>query len=186
MKNKFEEERKAAPYSDYCWGEYDDEQFKQFVGYDDYHDKHVYYLHGALCLFKITPDTLKLKRGDAPKELVEMIGDVVNRGIMPLFVSEGNYKEKMKAIERSNYLSFCYENLEKSKNKLVIFGSSLSSQDVHIAKAIRYKKNNRKLAISIHISNKSVNELKREIKRLKAKFISHKIYFFNSETIFKF
>ncbi len=185
MKDKCDEEGRAAPYSDYFWGEYD-RQFKQFVDYDDYHDKHVYYLHGALYLFKITPDTLKLKRGDEPKELVVMIGDVVNKGTMPLFVSEGNYKEKLKAIERSNYLSFCYESLEKSKNKLVIFGSSLSSQDTHITKAIKYKKNNRELAIATHIGDKSVNDLEQEIQRLKAKFSSHKIYFCDSETIFKF
>jgi len=185
MKDKSDKENRDAPYSDYFWGEYD-EQFKQFMDYDYPNRKHIYYLHGALFLFKIPPDTLKLRRGDAPRELIEMIGDVITRGIMPLFVSEGHYKEKLKAIERSNYLSFCYEALEQSKNKLVIFGSSLSSQDAHIANAINYKRNNRELAIAIHIGNKSKDELEREMKSLKAKFKFHKIYFFDSETIFKF
>lgn len=92
MKDKSAKQNKDAPYSDYFWGEYDG-QFKQFMNYDDYPHKHVYYLHGALFVFKITPDTLKLRRGDAPRELIEMIGDVVTRGIMPLFVSEGKYKK---------------------------------------------------------------------------------------------
>ncbi len=189
MKDESKKQKKDAPYSDYCWGEYGEynEQFKQFMDYDDYRHKHVYYLHGALFLFKIPPDTLKLRRGDEPKELVAMIGNVIIRGIMPLFVSEGKYKEKLKAIERSNYLSFCYDSLEKSQNKLVIFGSSLSYQDTHIANAINYKKRNkRELAIAIHIVNKSKDELEKEMKRLKAKFKSHTIHFFNSETIFKF
>ena len=74
-----------------------------------------------------------------------MIRDVITRrGIMPLFVSEGKSKEKLKAIERSNYLSFCYESLEISEQKLVIFGSSLSDQDSHIANATNYRQNNKK------------------------------------------
>ncbi len=185
MKNKSDRENRVAQYSDYFWGEYD-EQFKQFMGSDNVPRTYIYYLHGALFLFKIPPNTLKLRRGGKPKELVTMIGDVIKRGIMPLFVSEGGYKEKLKVIERSSYLSFCYENLEESENKLVIFGSSLSNQDAHISKAINYNKNKRELAISIHIGNKSKNELAEIMKRLKAKFRFHKIYFFDSETIFDF
>jgi len=115
-----------------------------------------------------------------------MIGDVIRKGRMPLFVSEGTSKEKLKTIEQSNYLSFCYENLEISSNKLVIFGSSLSLRDTHIANAINYKKNKRELSIAIHINDKSKNYLEKEITRLKAKFKSHKIHFFDSATIFDF
>ena len=188
IKDESDRRNRVAPYSDYFWGKYDEqpEQFKQFMNYDEYLRNHVYYLHGALFLFKIPPDILKLRRGGAPKELIEMIGQVITRGVMPLFVSEGKYKEKLEAIKRSNYLSFCYEALEQSKDPLVIFGASLSGQDAHIADAINYKKNKRKLAISMHIGNKSKNELEEEIKRLKGNFKSHEICFFDSETIFEF
>lgn len=191
IKDKSDKKNEITPYSDFFWGDYHEqpEYFKQFMTYDDYHRKHVYYLHGALFLFKIPPDTLKLRRGGAPIELVEMIGEVVDGGTMPLFVSEGKYKEKLKAIERSNYLSFCYEALKESEKPLVIFGSSLY-YDKHITKAINYKKgkrrSKRKLAISIHIGNKSNNELEGETKRFKKDFTGHKIYFFDSETVFKF
>ena len=186
IKDKSDAEHRYAPYSDYFWGGKDDGPFKKFMDYDEYRRNHVYYLHGALFLFKIPPDTLKLKRGGDSKELVTMIGDIIAEGIMPLFVSEGKYKEKLETIERSNYLSFCYEALEQSENKLVIFGSSLSSQDAHIANAINYKRNNRELAIAIHISRKTKSELEEEIKRFRWNFRRHKIYFFDSETIFKF
>jgi len=186
MKDKADIENRIAPYSDYFWGGKPDEQFKQFMDYDNIHPKYIYYLHGALFIFKIPPDTFKLRKGDDPKELVEMIRDVISTGILPLFVSEGNYKEKLKAINRSSYLSFCYEALEQRNNKLVIFGSSLSAQDTHIVNAINQNKNRRELAIAIHIGNKSKDELEREMKSLKAKFKFHKIYFFDSETIFKF
>lgn len=184
MKDKSVKENSIAPYSDYFWEEYD-EQFLQFMDYEEYHPKYIYYLHGALFLFKISPDTFKLRRSGAPIELVEMIGEVVNRGTMPLFVSEGGYKEKLKAIERSNYLSFCYETLKESEKPLVIFGSSLK-YDKHIIKAINHKKSKRKLAISIHIGDKSTNKLAAEISRFKKDFKGHKIYFFDSETIFEF
>ena len=186
MKDESDKHNKDAPYSDYFWNKYG-KQFMQFMDYDDYPHKHVYYLHGALFLFKISPNTLKLRReSEVPKELVAMIGDTITRGTMPLFVSEGDCKEKLKAIARSNYLNFCYESLKISENKLVIFGSSLSYQDTHIANAINYKRNKRELAIAIHIGNKSKTDLEKEIRRLKAKFKSHKTYFFDSETIFEF
>lgn len=186
MKDKSDKEQRIAPYSDYFWGEYD-ERFQQFMKYDDYPRNHVYYLHGALFLFRIPPeDILKLRRGGAPQELIEMIGEAITRGRMPLFVSEGKYKEKLESIKRSNYLSFCYEKLEQSENKLVIFGSSLSGQDAHIADAINYKKNKRELAISIYIDNKSKDKLEEKIKRLKKKFKLHKIYFLDSKTVFDF
>lgn len=175
-----------APYSDFFWGGDQNDQYKQFMGYDEYPRNHVYYLHGALFLFKIPSGTFKLKRGGISNELVTMIGNEIKKGNMPLFISEGKYSEKMNAIESSNYLNFCYQSLEESPNKLVIFGSSLSFQDTHIANAINYKKNKRELAISIHISNKTKSELEKEVKRLTAKFRFHKTYFFDSETIFNF
>ncbi len=185
MKDRSNKNGRDAPYSDYFWGN-DDQQFRQFMDYDDYPRKHVSYLHGALFLFKIPPNTFKLRRGTNSKELVAMIGNEISKGRMPLFVSEGRSKEKLKAIERSNYLSFCFESLEKSQNKLVIFGSSMSIQDAHIINAINYKKDKRKLAIAIHTSGKSKVELERELKRLTAEFSSHKIHFFDSSTIFNF
>lgn len=185
MKDKSEEENRGAPYSDYFWGEYD-EPFKQFMGDDYPHRKHIHYLHGALFLFEKPPDTIKLIRGHKPKELVALIGDIIKTGVMPLFVSEGKSNDKLKTINRSNYLSFAREQLEKSQNSLVIFGSSLSAQDAHIVNTINHRKNNRELAIAIHIGTKSKNELEKVIKRFKGNFKQHKIYFFDSETIFKF
>jgi hypothetical protein len=186
MKDESDKNNVPAPYSDYFWGGKPEEQFKHFMDYDTYHPKHLYYLHGALFIFSNPPDTLKLKRSQDSKELVAMIGDVINEGTMPLFVSEGNYKEKLKTIERSNYLSFCYENLEHSENNLVIFGSSMSAQDTHIVNAINYKRNKRRLAIAVYIGDKSKNDLEKEVQSLREKFKNHKISFFNSETIFDF
>lgn len=186
MIDKSRKEGVIAPYSDFFWGEYN-EEFKQFMDSDCHHRNYVYYLHGALFIFKLPPDTCKIRRGDNKEELVAMIGEMIEeKGIMPLFVSEGKSKEKLKAIERSNYLSSCYENLENSKGKLVIFGSSLSDQDSHIVKAINYQKNKRELAIAIHIGIKSEKELRREMAHFTDQLFTHSPVFFDSETIFNF
>ena len=114
MKDKSDEDRRDVPYSDYFWGKHD-EQFRQFMNYDYPNRKHIYYLHGALFLFNKPPDTIKLIRGVEANELVDLIGDVINSGMMPLFVSEGKSEEKVNAINRSAYLTFARENLEKAK-----------------------------------------------------------------------
>lgn len=185
MKDKSDKENKDAPYSDYFWGEYD-EQFREFIDYDYPDRKHIHYLHGALFLFEKSPVTLKLIRANRAKELVTLIGEIINSGTMPLFVSEGKSKEKLKMINHSNYLVFIKEILEKSQNKLVIFGTSLSPQDNHIINAINYRKNKRELAISIHTSDKTKKALDEETNRLSKKFKSHKIVYFDSSTIFEF
>ncbi len=185
LKDKSSKEGIDSPYNDYFWGEHND-TFKEFRNYDYPYRKHIYYLHGALFLFEEPPDTLKLIRADDSKELIKLIGDTIEKEGMPLFVSEGKSKEKLKAINRSAYLSFAKDNLEKSPNNLVIFGTSLSAQDVHIVNAINHKKNRRDLAISIHIGAKSKDDVEREIKRIKNRFPLHKAQFFNSEMLFDF
>ena len=185
MKDEAEKNQVPFPCSDYFWGEHD-ERFKQFMGSDVQHEMHFHYLHGALFLFKYPPDTCKLKRADDFKELKDMIGDVINEGTMPLFVSEGSSKEKLKTIERSDYLSFCLRKLKKSRNTLVVFGIFFSKNDAHIVNAITWSKPKREIAISIHIGEKSKSDLTTEIERLTAKFKSHKISFYDSSTIFSF
>jgi hypothetical protein len=157
------------------------------MDFDDMHDKHIFYLHGALFIFKISPETCKLKRSGKTEELISTIGKEINSGRMPLFVSEGTSKEKEKTIEQSEYLSDCFKSLEESENKLVIYGSSLSSQDQHIIDAINYKENNsRELAIAVHTDNKSSDDLEKYIKKLKAIFKFHKPKFFESQSLFHF
>jgi len=186
LKDKYEVDQSVRPYNDYFWGDHS-AQFKVFMDYQNYSQyRHLYYLHGALFLFQEPPDTLKLIRADYSKELIKLIGDAIEEGRMPLFVSEGKSKEKVKAINRSAYLTFTRENLEKAERSLVIFGTSLSNQDRHIVKAINYNRNKRDLAVSIHIGTKSSDDIEREINRIKKSFSLHKVQFFNSETLFDF
>lgn len=184
-----DKKRKGENVKQYCDYFYDDnysEQFTRFVGQKllEY-DRYVYYLHGALFLFKEPPDDLKLRKAGSFKELVELIGEAIQEGRKPLFVSEGKGKDKEVSISRSTYLNFALDALKGSTRNLVIFGTSLSV-DQHIVEAINYNRNDRQLAISIHVSKRSSEEIKSEALRFQSKFPRHKIKFYDSDTLFKF
>lgn len=184
-----DKKRKSEDVKQYCDYFYDDnysEQFTRFVGQKlPEYDRYVYYLHGALFLFKEPPDDLKLRKAGSFKELVKLIGEAIQEGRKPLFVSEGKGKDKEVSISRSTYLNFALDALKGSTESLVIFGTSLSV-DQHIIEAINYNRNDRHLAISIHVNKRSSEEVESEVHRIKSKFPRHEIEFYNSDTLFKF
>jgi hypothetical protein len=172
----------VRPYGDYFWGEIDD-QFKGFTGYQNYKVyKNVYYLHGALFLFRQANQDLKLKRDSI--ELIELVGKTIEGGLMPLFVSEGSSDDKLNTISQSRYLLFARDKLKEAENPLVIFGASLSEPDRHIIAALNQHK--RKIAMSIFIDDKSEDALKTVIRSLKHQLSSHDVQFFDSSTLFSF
>ncbi|MBA3389013.1 MAG: DUF4917 family protein [Rubrobacter sp.] len=105
----------------------------------------------------------------------------------PLFVSEGTSQEKMRVISGSPYLSFAYRNLEESERRLVIYGWSMSSQDVHMLTALSPQRRNRPkrtLAVSIYVDNKSKAKLQDEVSAVKARLSRHSVILFDSSTLF--
>lgn len=175
---------KVKAYSDYFWGDYNSD-FRKFEDHQDYPFKLLYYLHGALFIFMVSYEvTLKLIRGDINTELIEQIEDSINNEMIPLFVSEGLSEEKKETINQSKYLQFAHNKLQNSKNKLVIFGCSLSSSDDHIVKEIN--NNARALAISIHINGETDNQLIQTQQFYADKFPECNIKFFDSDSIFHF
>ncbi len=175
-------------YGDCLWGDFDS-NFKSFVEYQDREQKYryVYYLHGALFIFKLeqSVDELKRIKGDRTIQLIDIIGDVIKNGNMPIFICEGDSTEKLKQIKQSNYLQFSYNRLKFTKlRKFVIYGCSLSEQDEHILTAI--DKSGYKLAISIHVNDKSVEKLKATKDYFSNKFTKAEVVFFDSVGLFKF
>ena len=71
-------------HNDYFWSE-QSEEFLEFMDFDIYKNKHVYYLHGALFLFPghrlDYHNDLKLRRGDESfDELIEIVSSKINVG----------------------------------------------------------------------------------------------------------
>lgn len=163
---------------------FEDERFKRFNTGDIYNKNHIYYLHGALFIFDKSVETIKIKRNE--NWLIEVITREISKDNYPLFISEGTSKTKLKGIQSNNYLTYCFRELKENKNKnLVIYGQSLSDQDLHIAQAI--DENYDKVAVSIRISeNKTMNELKSEMNRIKSILKDTEVEFYDSSSLFDF
>jgi hypothetical protein len=163
---------------------FEDERFKLFKTGDISNKNHIYYLHGALFVFEKSVETIKIKRDE--NWLIEVITKEISKDNYPLFISEGTSEMKLKGIQSNSYLTYCFRELKENKNKnLVIYGQSLSDQDLHIVKAI--DENYDKVAFSIRISeNKSMNELKSEMNRIKSILKNTEVEFYDSSSLFKF
>jgi len=95
------------------------------------------YLHGALHLYHDLFGNTKKKvfQEDGTDLLAQF--DVDGEWI-PLFVSEGTFKDKLRSIRRNDYLSFAYWKLSFHRGPLVIFGCGLDSDyDQHIVDAMK-------------------------------------------------
>jgi hypothetical protein len=98
----------------------------------------IYYLHGSLFLFEENSKIIKINKGSFPT-LDQAIQDrITNGNNYPLFISEGSSAEKLSAIKKNEYLSFCYDNLRVMTGDLDIYGHGLSPEvDNHIIEAIK-------------------------------------------------
>lgn len=98
----------------------------------------VYFLHGALHLVTGSSGvTWKLTQTDLDTVLDQfgkpIEGDAEAR---PLLVTEGSAADKLAAIEDNAYLSHALKRLSERDLPLVVFGSSLSEHDAHLAEAL--------------------------------------------------
>src|SRR4030042_6378727 len=181
------EYKKLWPYSDSFYGEeYEEGRFrlcKYGIGRVWY--RPIYYLHGALFIFSFGEqiNEMKLIRKDRDIELIELIGDTIKEGHMPVFVCEGSSDKKLEQIHLSSYLQWAHKDFAKNeKHKFVIFGCSLSQQDTHIINVLDKSANT--LAISLHIGEKTIDELEIAKQDYDNKFTKAEVRFFNSETLF--
>lgn len=98
----------------------------------------VYFLHGALHLVVGSSGaTWKLRQTDLDSILNQfgksIEGDAEAR---PLLVTEGSAADKLAAIEDNVYLSHALTRLRQRDLPVVVFGSSLSEHDAHLAEAL--------------------------------------------------
>lgn len=112
----------------------------------------VFYPHGNLALTTdIVGNESKIARQNSSDPLLDRILAVWNSGgQFPLFVSEGESKQKEIAILRSTYLSTVYQEVLPSLGSTyAIFGWSASDNDAHILKRI-CKPSTKLISFSVH------------------------------------
>ncbi|WP_455940909.1 DUF4917 family protein [Helicobacter pullorum] len=94
------------------------------------------YLHGALHIFDSGNEIIKKTYSRTGIPLKEQIGEELNNNRYPVFVSEGTSEQKKTKILHNAYLNHCYKSLCAIGGDLVIFGTTLKSNDEHIQDAI--------------------------------------------------
>lgn len=100
----------------------------------------VFHLHGALHFYEDAElVTQKVTYTSSP--LMRQIARRLERGSLPLFVSEGTSAQKRQRIDASPYLRHALERFgaacDEDESVLFIFGHTLAHQDEHIIELIR-------------------------------------------------
>ena len=104
----------------------------------------IMYLHGALHLYTDS-DGVAAKRTAGSRDFLRSIA--ASTATIPLFVSEGRSNRKLRAIRRSDYLSFVYKEFTSDVTPIVVFGHSLADQDAHLREGLNQR--DRRVAISL-------------------------------------
>jgi len=140
------------------------------------------FLHGALHLYRTRAGGTYKRAAGAFGNLLDDFGTPIPEfdGATPLFITEGDSRDKLRSIYTSDYLAFSYGQFMHNSGPLVIFGQSLEPQfDQHLISAIRGSRN-RTLGIGIHAaSTGSVAAKKAE---WFTKFYNFDLQFFDATT----
>lgn len=135
----------------------------------------VYWLHGGLHLYRTTDDETRKRTNDG----ANLLATFAAGGRVPLFVSEGSWPQKRRAIRRSDYLEHAYTTFAGTDGPLVILGQGLGNSDVHLIRAI-CEDPKRYIAYAIFPSTpQAINLQRAQIENL---FPQASIQFFDSTT----
>ncbi len=140
--------------------------------YLDPHAQTIYYLHGALHLYRDMDngEVQKLTWVRTGEPLIEQIRRQLAANRFPLIVAEGSSNEKLARIQTSDYLARGLRSLAAIGGSMAVFGLSMSTNDAHILKSVAASKVSR-LAVSVYgDSNSDANrELIEAALQLKSK-----------------
>ncbi len=111
--------------------------------------QNVHYLHGALHLYIGADGLRKITYVRTSEALIDQVRHQLALLRYPLYVAEGQSRDKLARINSSAYLGKALRSLSGRGNGMVLYGHSLDSNDDHIFEAIIHSKISR-LAISLY------------------------------------
>ncbi|MBB5852280.1 hypothetical protein HDA45_002367 [Amycolatopsis umgeniensis] len=114
----------------------------------DPHSQTIFYLHGALHLYRSEGGLKKLTWRRTNEPLIDQIRAQLEADSFPLYVAEGTSSEKLARIGTSDYLGRALRSLAAISGGLLSYGMSFSKNDAHIMDAIVHSKITR-LVISL-------------------------------------
>lgn len=100
----------------------------------------VFYLHGALHIFDAQAEIKKYTWINTGVPLIDQIRDALNNGLYPLFVAEGESRQKIARIKHNEFLSRAYRSFAKIGGALYLYGHSMAPNDEHIIRLIEKNK----------------------------------------------
>lgn len=100
----------------------------------------VFYLHGALHIFDAEAEIKKYTWVNTGIPLIDQTRDALNNGLYPLFVAEGESRQKLARIKHNEFLSRSYRSFAKIAGSLYVYGHSMAPNDEHIIRLIEKNK----------------------------------------------
>ena len=100
------------------------------------HGQNVYYLHGALHIFDGGIEVQKYTWMNTGIRLIDQIREALNNNIYPIFVAEGESRQKYERIRHSDLLSKAYRSFQEIGNALFVYGHAMAPNDNHIVRLI--------------------------------------------------
>lgn len=155
----------------------------------------VYYIHGALHLYREAGELRKHSWVRTGERLTDQIQGGLDRGRYPVFVAEGRPEKKLEQIRQDGYLSYCLGKLGRIRSDLVIFGHALGYGDRHIVDTIAENTGVRNIYVGIYgdpgetanratvASAEAIRDRRREIAEGRARARPVNLHFFNSQTV---
>lgn len=100
--------------------------------------QNIYYLHGAFHILNKNNETIKIfsTKDNSSSKMLDNIKAEWDKGFESLTVLEASSDKKKAEIEKSDYLTYCYESFKNISGDLVTFGVSFLDSDNHIIEAI--------------------------------------------------
>jgi hypothetical protein len=141
----------------------------------------VYFLHGALHLVVGGSGlTWKLRYG-AMKTVLDQFGEPIDGDpqARPLLVTEGTARDKLRAIEGNVYLAHGLQTLRSIELPLVVFGSSLGTQDDHLLDALN---EHPRRPIAVSLLPDTVRALAARQADIYARLETDELWFFDATT----
>jgi uncharacterized protein DUF4917 len=98
----------------------------------------IYFLHGALHLVVGGSGITSKLKSTSIRTILDQFGQPLQGDpqARSLLVTEGSSQDKLRIIEGNDYLTHALQRLRECELPIVVFGSSLSEQDRHLADAL--------------------------------------------------
>lgn len=107
-----------------------------YVIWEGSNDQTVHFLHGALHLLDAGAELQKRTWSRTSVPLMDQVREALDQERYPLFVAEGESRQKLNWIQHHAYLSRALRSFGSISGDLFIYGHSLASNDEHVLRRI--------------------------------------------------